>query len=718
MVAMEPWTVDELAARGAPGGAVRRRCPTPRCTPCWTCWPGRYPSEEFGELRPRITWDRVTDELRGRPGAQRLAVTSGGTIPDRGLFAVMTPARADGRGSRVGELDEEMVYESRVGDTFLLGTSIVAGRGHHPRPGDRHARRPGVPARMPFWKGDATGPAAGAGPGGGRVRPRDVRRWTTRPRGPGPPRPGSTSGRPTTCSRTCASSARPPGTCPTTGRSWSSGSATSWATGGSWCTPRSARRSTRRGRWRSPRGMRERRGVEVQASRADDGIVLRLPDAVDDAGAEVVPTRRGRAARPGRGRADRGRRGGRLGAVRVPVPGVRGALAAAAPARPEAAHAAVAAAADARRSCCRWPAKYEQFPVVLEAMRECLQDVYDLPGLRELMARRRARRVRVVEVETRSPSPFARSLLFGYVGHVPLRGRRPAGRAPGRGAGAGLDAAGRAARARRRSGSCSTRRCWPRSSGRCSGWPRTGTPATPRAPPTCCGSSGDLSDRRGRGPRGRAGVAGRAGGRAPGDPGADRRRGALDRRSRTPAGCATRSARRCRSACRRRSPSRSPIRWATCCCATPARTGRSAAAEAAARFGLGVAVVAGVLDRLVGTGRLVRGELRPLAGPGGAGQGTEYCDAEVLRRLRRASLARLRAEVEPVEPRGAGPVPAGVARRAGRPGGRRGRMRRTADDVLGGGRAAGRGADPGQRAGVAGAAGPAARATPPRCSTS
>src|SRR5262249_10785257 len=79
---------------------------------------GRYPSDEFSELRPRIVWDRVGGQLRARDGSRRLAVTSGGTIPDRGLFGVFLP-----EGTRVGELDEEMVYESRPGETFLLGAS-------------------------------------------------------------------------------------------------------------------------------------------------------------------------------------------------------------------------------------------------------------------------------------------------------------------------------------------------------------------------------------------------------------------------------------------------------------------------------------------------------------------------------------------------------------------------------------------------------------------
>ena len=114
---------------------------------------GRYPSEEFAELRPRIVWDRVDGVVRGRAGAQRLAVTSGGTIPDRGLFGVFLPD-----GTRVGELDEEMVYESRPGETFLLGRHHLAHRGHHPRAGRRHARRRASRARC--RSGTATARAA------------------------------------------------------------------------------------------------------------------------------------------------------------------------------------------------------------------------------------------------------------------------------------------------------------------------------------------------------------------------------------------------------------------------------------------------------------------------------------------------------------------------------------------------------------------------------
>ena len=127
---------------------------------------GRYPSEEFGELRPRIVWDRIGGRVRARDGAKRLAVTSGGTIPDRGLFGVFLPD-----GTRVGELDEEMVYESRPGETFLLGASTW-------RIEDITFERvvvtpaPGQPGKMPFWHGDRPGRPLELRPRPGSVRPR------------------------------------------------------------------------------------------------------------------------------------------------------------------------------------------------------------------------------------------------------------------------------------------------------------------------------------------------------------------------------------------------------------------------------------------------------------------------------------------------------------------------------------------------------------------
>ncbi|MBB1247205.1 DEAD/DEAH box helicase, partial [Streptomyces durbertensis] len=156
MTAMDSWDVDDLldlVRRAAPFGAL----PESAFHAVLDMLAGRYPSDAFAELRPRLVWDRVAGTVSARPGAQRLAVTSGGTIPDRGLFGVFL-AGSDPRrgGGRVGELDEEMVYESRVGDVFTLGTTSW-------RIEDITRDRvlvtpaPGVPGRLPFWKGDQLG---------------------------------------------------------------------------------------------------------------------------------------------------------------------------------------------------------------------------------------------------------------------------------------------------------------------------------------------------------------------------------------------------------------------------------------------------------------------------------------------------------------------------------------------------------------------------------
>ena len=160
---------------------------------------GRYPSEEFAELRPRIVWDRVEDVIRARQGARQLAITNAGTIPDRGLFGVHLP---DGR--RVGELDEEMVYESRAGQTFMLGATTWRIEEITPNR-VLVSPTPGEPGKMPFWHGDMSGgPPNWVGarrvlPQRGRREPDALAERTTSTRGP-----------PRTCSGTCASSARPP----------------------------------------------------------------------------------------------------------------------------------------------------------------------------------------------------------------------------------------------------------------------------------------------------------------------------------------------------------------------------------------------------------------------------------------------------------------------------------------------------------------------------
>src|SRR5437588_9414728 len=152
MIAVEPWNADELFA------AIRAAAPFAELSRTsfdgvLDMLSGLYPSDEFAELRARITWDRVTNTITARPGAKHVAITSGGTIPDRGLYGVFLAGAEKGR-ARVGELDEEMVFESRVGETFLLGASTwrIEEITH-----DRVlvTPAPGQPGKMPFWKADA-----------------------------------------------------------------------------------------------------------------------------------------------------------------------------------------------------------------------------------------------------------------------------------------------------------------------------------------------------------------------------------------------------------------------------------------------------------------------------------------------------------------------------------------------------------------------------------
>ncbi|MGZ3147552.1 ATP-dependent helicase [Lentzea chajnantorensis] len=665
MVAMEAWPVDELTAlvrRAAPFAGL----PDSALHAVLDMLSGRYPSEEFGELRPRITWDRVNSELRGRPGSQRLAVTSGGTIPDRGLFAVMTPPSENGPGSRVGELDEEMVYESRVGDTFLLGTSSwrVEDITH-----DRVivVPAPGQPARMPFWKGDAPGRPLELG----RAMGKFLREVSTM--------------------EDAAARARA-----------ASAGLDEWATDNLLAYLGEQREATRHvpndrtvlverfrdelGDWRlvvhSPFGaqvnapwalaiaarLRERRGVEAQTAHSDDGIVLRLPDALDADGQEVTASAEDVLLDPDE-------------VEQIVVAEVGGSALFAARFRECAARSLLLPRRDPRRRTPLWQqrqrsaqllsvaSKYERFPVVLEAMRECLQDVYDVPGLRELMSDVRARRVRVVEVETPSPSPFARSLLFGYVGmflyelDAPLAERRAAALS--------LDSTLLAELL----GSEAIRELLDpevvaeveQSLQRLSADRR---PRHAEDTADLLRFLGDLSD---------AEAAERGVPREWLDELVAERRAIRVRIAGEERTIAIEDAGRVRDALGVALPVGVPEAF-TEPVADPlgdllnryTRThGPFAATEPAARFGLGVAVVTGVLERMAATGRLVRGELRP------GGTHTEYCDADVLRRLRRGSLARLRSEVEPVEPAALGrflPAWHGLGRRL--------RSAPTADDVF------------------------------------
>ena len=381
---------------------------------------GKHPSDEFAELRPRLIWDREAGVLEPRPGAQRVAVTSGGTIPDRGLYPVfITGSEAEGRGAkRVGELDEEMVYESRAGDIIALGAaSWRIEEITHDRVNVTPA--PGMVGKLPFWHGDGPGRPVELGEALGRF----TRELTA----------AASSSADRTSAGDDAAAAR-----------LRAAGLDAWAADNLLAHLREQREATgqvpsektlmiERFRdelddWRvilhSPFGMPvhgpwalavgrridELYGLDASAMAADDGIVLRIP-AMDQPppGAElflldpeqieqVVTEQLGSSA---------------LFAARF---------------RECAARALLLPRRDPGRRTPLWQQrqrsaqllavarKHSDFPIILETVRECLQDVYDLPALRKIHQRIERREIIVREIETPRPSPFARTLLFSYVG--------------------------------------------------------------------------------------------------------------------------------------------------------------------------------------------------------------------------------------------------------------------------------------------------------------
>ena len=377
---------------------------------------GKYPSTEFAELRPRLVYDRDAGTLTARPGAQRLAVTSGGAIPDRGMFTVYL-ASEDEKPSRVGELDEEMVYESRPGDVISLGaTSWRITEITHDRVLVIPA--PGLPARLPFWRGDSVGRPAELGAAVGAFT-------------------GELAGLDTDALRS---------RCHEVGfddyaadNLWQLIDEQRHATG---AVPSNTTLVVERfhdelGDWRvilhSPYGLRvhgplalavgrrlrERYGIDEKPTASDDGIIVRLPDGGDDPpGADlfvfdadeldaIVTAEVGGSA---------------LFASRFRECAARALLL---PRRHPGKRSPLWHQRQRASQLLDIARKYPEFPIVLEAVRECLQDVYDVPALTELMAKVAQSRIRLVEVETATPSPFAAAALFGYVGAFMYEGDSP-----------------------------------------------------------------------------------------------------------------------------------------------------------------------------------------------------------------------------------------------------------------------------------------------------
>jgi len=369
---------------------------------------GRYPSEEFGDLRARIVWDRVTGTIRARKGSRALAITNAGTIPDRGLFSVNLP---DGR--RVGELDEEMVYEARPGQTFLLGATSWRIE-EITRDRVIVSPAPGVPGAVPFWKGDSVG------------RPRELgeaigafSRWAVE-------QDAETLRSDYDLDELAA------------GNLLDYLREQQAATGvvpsdrtivierfrdeiGDWrlciLSPFGGRVHAAWGLALSAR-IRDRFGLESDAIWSDDGIIVHLPDADEPPGSElvlidpdevedaVVGELGGSALFGARFRENAGR------ALLIPraYPGRRTPL---------------WQQRLKSQTLLEVAKRYAQFPIILETYRECLRDVLDVPGLQELLRKLHSRELGLAEVETPSASPFASSLLFDFVANYMYEGDTP-----------------------------------------------------------------------------------------------------------------------------------------------------------------------------------------------------------------------------------------------------------------------------------------------------
>ncbi len=630
MVALDDWHVDALDA------LVRRAAsfadlPRAALEGVLDMLAGRYPSDAFAELRPRLNWDRATGMLGGRSQAQRLAVTSGGTIPDRGLFGVFL---AGEKAPHVGELDEEMVYESRVGDVFLLGASSwrIEDITH-----DRVivSPAPGQPGKMPFWHGDAPGREVELG--------RAIGRFVREVGGD----PDGARGRLSAAGldelavenlaryleeQTAATGVLPDDRTLLVERFRDEL--------GDW---RLCVHSFFGARVHAPWSqaiqarLRERLGVEVQAMYSDDGIVLRVPDgdvlpSIDallfepDAVEDLVVAEVGRSAlfasrfRECAARAlllPRRRPGGRTPLWQQ---------------RQRSAHLLQVAT------------KHPSFPIVLETYRECLQDVFDLPALTDLMAAVRRREVRVVEVETPFPSPFATSLQFGYVSAFMYEGDAPL--------------------AERRAQALSLDRSL---LAEIMGQAELRELLDEAALATLELELQRLTDdRKARDPDGLHDLLRDLGdlsledvrARVTGDAAVwlaelERARRAVPLRIQGEARwAAIEDAARLRDALGVALPPGLPQTFLAPApdaldelVARYARThGPFDAREVATRFSLGIAVVRQALQSLEAAGRVVQGEFRP------GGRGREWIDVEVLRRLRRRSLAALRREIEPAPP--------------------------------------------------------------------
>ena len=594
---------------------------------------GRYPSDEFAELRPRLTWDRVAGTLRAREGAARVAVANAGTIPDRGLYGVFleTGEAAGGKQRRVGELDEEMVFESREGDVFVLGASswrieqitedkvIVT-----PAPGE--------PGKMPFWHGDRPGRPLELGMHVGRLSRELARapkaKALARLQADGLDERAATNLVQYLHDQADATGEVPSDETVIVERYLDEV--------GDWrvcvLTPFGARVHAP---WTTAvvRRLEQDRGLEVETMWTDDGMVFRVPesdappevdlffpraDEVEDLVVQALGTTS-------------------LFAARFRENAARALLL---PRRHPGRRSPLWAQRKRARDLLQVASRYGSFPLLLETYRECLRDVFDLPGLQETLRRVQDRRLRVVSVDSRTPSPFAASLLFSYVANFIYDGDTPL--AERRAQALSVDQA----QLRELLGEAEMRELLDARSiaehehaAQRLGRPAHGLDGLH----DLLLALGDLSE---------AEIHPRFEGEPPLQQLFQERRAFPLNLAGEKRWVAAEDAARVRDALgvppppglprELLEPVKDPLgdlvsRWA--------RThGPFRAEELAARWGLGTAVVRSALERLAGQERVLEGEFLP------GGRGREWVDAGVLKALKRRSLAKLRKQVEPVDP--------------------------------------------------------------------
>jgi ATP-dependent Lhr-like helicase len=634
MVAMDSWSVDDLFAvvRSAAPFAELSRTTFEGVLDMLS---GLYPSDEFAELRPRLTWDRVANTLTSRQGSKRIAITSGGTIPDRGLYGVFLAGTEKNQSARVGELDEEMVFEASPGETFVLGASTwrIEEITH-----DKVivTPAPGQPGKMPFWKADAAERTVPFGEAIGKLvreireskRADAIRRLTTRH--------DLDKLAAENFLQYLADQEEATGLVPDD-RTIVIERVTDEL--GDWrvcvLTPFG-------GRIHAPWAMavtakvRNELAIDVESMWSDDGFIIRFPETDQPPSSELV----------------------------IPDPDeveqlllrqLGASSMFAAKFREAAARALLLPRTRIKGRTPLWQqrkraydllqvaSRFGSFPIILEAYRETLRDVFDVPALVELTKKIRQRTVRVHVADTLKPSPFAASVLFRYVANFLYDGDAPL--------------------AERRAQALSIDQSQLRE---LLGEPELRELLDPEALAQTEIELQHLDDRHKAknadaihdlllrlGDLSREEIAARFAG----DPTSELHELVKQRRvlevtvAREKRLVAIEDAARYRDALGTPIPHGVADRYLEPV-ADPvgdlvlrfARThGPFTPADVAARYGLGTAVVHHALDRFVERGRVIEGEFRP------GGTQREWCESEVLRTIRRRSLAKLRKEAEPVD---------------------------------------------------------------------